>query len=72
MGLALWGPEGRRQVTSAANWRKPLGWNRKAEAEGERLRVFCASLCDWAEDHPVAQATRPRLRDLIHQTPWLD
>src|SRR5258707_11420064 len=40
----LW--EGDRRRTSEANWRQPLKWNAKAEATGERPRVFCASLAD--------------------------
>lgn len=72
MGLDLWGPSAPRQVTSDANWRKPLQWNREAQAAGERRRVFCASLADVFEDHPTANATRPRLWELIRRTPWLD
>lgn len=72
MGKSLWGADGTRQVTSDANWRKPLRWNRDAEAEGRRHRVFCASLCDVFEDHPVAEETRPRLWRLIAATPCLD
>ena len=34
--------------------------------------MFCASLCDWSEDHQIAAATRPRLWNLIRATPWLD
>jgi protein gp37 len=36
------------------------------------MRVFCASVCDVFEDHPVAEETRPRLWRLIRETPWLD
>ena len=49
-GRVAWGPNGTRVRTSDANWRKPLMWNRKAAAEGRRLRVFCASLADVFED----------------------
>jgi len=45
-----WGSSGTRVVTSDANWRKPLRWNREAEQAGKRLRVFCASLADVFED----------------------
>lgn len=45
-----WGPHGTRVKTSEANWRKPLKWNREAEAAGVRARVFCASLADVFED----------------------
>lgn len=72
MGLSLWGKNGTRQVTSAANWKKPLQWNKEAEKNGERTRVFCASLCDVFEDHPVANATRPKLWELIRKCTWLD
>ncbi|WP_461415748.1 DUF5131 family protein [Gemmatimonas sp.] len=73
MGLRLWGPASTttRQVTSAANWRKPLQWNQAAAKADEETFVFCASLCDVFEDHPVADATRPRLWELIRGTPHL-
>ena len=41
---------GTRVKTSEANWNKPRAWNRKAEKEGVRYRVFCASLADVFED----------------------
>lgn len=47
---AKWGPGGTRVLTSAANWQKPLAWNKAAEAAGVRQRVFCASLADVFED----------------------
>lgn len=45
-----WGPNGTRVVTTAANWRKPLKWNKDAQKAGVRTRVFCASLADVFED----------------------
>jgi protein gp37 len=72
MGLKVWGPRGTRQVTSADNWRKPIRWNREAEQSGKRRKVFCASLCDVFEDHPIANEHRPRIWELIRATPWLD
>lgn len=48
-GVAKWGIAGTRVKTSDDNWRKPLKWNRDAEAAGERRRVFCASLADVFE-----------------------
>ena len=72
MGLHLWGPEASRQVTSPENWKKPLKWNRIAMREGQRRRVFCASLCDIFEEHPVADETRPKVWELIRQCDWLD
>ena len=72
MGLTLWGANGKRQVTSDSNWKKPVQWNKQAEKEGTRKMTFCASLCDIFEDHPTAIATLPRLWDLIRSTPYLD
>ena len=72
MGLDIWGPNRPRQVTSDDYWRKPTRWNADAARQGLRRRVFCGSLMDWAEKHPVAEATRPRLWKTIQATPWLD
>jgi protein gp37 len=49
-GFAKWGPQGTRVVTSDANWKKPLKWDRDAKAAGVRARVFCASLADVFEN----------------------
>lgn len=43
-----WGPNGTRVKT--ADWSGPRKWNRQAEKEGVRRRVFCASLADVFED----------------------
>lgn len=70
-----WGPQGTRKRTSAANWRKPLAWNKQAEKEGRRYRVFCASLADVFEDKPdQPEMTEWRfdLLCLIKKTPHLD
>jgi protein gp37 len=74
-GKVQWGPQGTRVRTSAANWKKPLQWNRTAQAEGRRYRVFCASLADVFEikpDQPEMAEWRMDLFNLIKQTPNLD
>lgn len=65
----LWKPlvQPRRSKT----WRDPIRWNAKAEAEGRRHRVFCASLAD-VFDNQVDPAWREDLWALIHDTPHLD
>jgi protein gp37 len=68
----LWGPGSTRQVTSAANWRKPVKWNLDALELGRPVRVFCGSLCDVFDAHPVAARTRFSLWSLIRETPALD
>ena len=70
----IWGPAATtdRRTFGEKHWNDPLRWNRKAEQEGIRYRVFCGSMCDWAEDHPVAEQERLKLWPLIQQTPRLD
>lgn len=76
-GHELWRRKGPRRMLSEANWRKPLAWNRAAEQAKRPARVFCASMADVFEIHPVAEinaemdAARARLWGLIEQTPWL-
>jgi len=73
MGLHLWGPPAstERQVTKSP-WDSVRRWNKEAYKLKTRKRVFCASLCDVFEDHPTANATRPRLWDLIRECTALD
>lgn len=68
---AEWGVHGTRVKTKQAN--KPLLWDKKAKAAGERHRVFTASLADVFEDHPTIDPTwRSELWELIEATPNLD
>lgn len=73
-GFDVWGPAkttGRRTF-GEKHWAEPLKWNRDAEKAGKRARVFCSSMADVFEDHPVYETERPKLWALIEQTPWLD
>ena len=71
-GWAEWGAGQPRQRTGAANWRKPLAWDRDAKAAGVRRRVFCASLAD-VFDAEVPDAWRDELFAMvIMATPHLD
>lgn len=72
-GGGHWGPGAPRRRTSAANWKKPIRWNKEAEAEGTRPFVFCSSLAD-VFDNAVDPAWRADLFELIRATPnltWL-
>lgn len=74
-GRVQWGPQGKRIRTAAANWRKPLKWDREAKAAGKRARVFCSSLADVFEekpDQPEIDEWRSDLFELISSTPNLD
>jgi protein gp37 len=71
-GKVEWGPNGTRIRTAAANWKKPLKWNREAAALGVRRKVFCASLADVFEARPELDAWRDDLFEMIEATPHLD
>lgn len=73
----LWSRKGPRLILSERNSRNPLRWNRAAERAGVPAKVFCGSMSDLFELHPVAEvnaqldAARARLWGTIEQTPWL-
>lgn len=71
-GHDVWGPNKPRRTFGEKHWNEPLKWNRAAEVEGVRKRVFCSSMCDVFEDHPTINAEREKLWPLIRATPWLD
>lgn len=71
LGLNIWGPNTARRTFGPKHWAEPLAWDRKASATGQIHRVFCGSMCDWAEDHPTAEQQRTRLWELIRATPYL-
>jgi protein gp37 len=66
-----WGVGAPRHITSASYWKAPYKWNREAQDENTRKRVFCGSLCDWADDE-APLGVRDRLWDVIRETPHLD
>jgi protein gp37 len=70
----LWGPAktSTRRKLSADYWRQPVLWNRDCAKRNVRERVFCGSMCDWAEDHPIVNEEREKLWPLIQDTPYLD
>lgn len=76
-GHELWRRSGPRRMLSDANWKKPLKWNRDAERAGKPALVFCCSMADVFERHPVDEvnaqldSARTRLWALIDETPWL-
>lgn len=71
--LGVWGNNGTRVGAAESYWHLPLKWDKAAAKAGERRRVFCASLADVFEDHPlILPEWRARLFSLIKQTPNLD
>lgn len=72
-GRVKWGAGQDRVRTAPANWRKPLAWDRAAQAAGTRPFVFCASLAD-VFDNEVDPKWRRDLFAVIEATPnlvWL-
>lgn len=47
-GRVKWGPKGTR--SKVKDWSGPEKWNREAARDGEKHKVFCASLADVFED----------------------
>lgn len=72
VGLALWGEESPRRFFADAHWKQPLLWDKAAASDGDRHRVFAASMADVFEDRVDLVAPRERLWELIAGTPNLD
>lgn len=70
MGGDHWGKGKPRRQFGDAHWNEPLVWDRKAESKGEKMRVFCGSMCDVMDDE-WPDGVRERLWDLIDKTPNL-
>lgn len=75
-GATHWGAGVPRYRTSAANWAKPLAWNKAAptsEFAGRKgfWPVFCGSMCD-VFDNEVPEQWRIDLWALINSTPNLE
>jgi protein gp37 len=71
-GHDVWGKQSDRRFFGDKHWNQPLSWAAKADAEGVRRRVFCASMADVFEDRPELVEPRQRLFDLIAITEPLD
>lgn len=68
-----WGPGAPRRLTSEANRKKPMKWDREAKAAGRIDFVFCSSLAD-VFDNAVDPEWRRDLFEIIRATPnlqWL-
>jgi protein gp37 len=68
---SVWGRTAPRRLTTLANRNRPRTWNRRAQQDGTRPRVFCSSLADVFEDHPMLPEWRAELFRLIEETPFL-
>lgn len=67
------GPGKERRYFGPKHWNEPLKWDRDAARDGVHRKVFCGSMCDWA-DEEGSRAERARLMEIIGITPnltWL-
>jgi protein gp37 len=71
-GHDVWGDNNSRRLFGKKHWEQPLKWNKKAEKNKKRARVFCASMADVFEKKPELINPRNKLWDLIEKTPMLD
>jgi protein gp37 len=71
-GHEVWGRDAGRRFFGEKHWNEPRKWNRKAEEEGVRRKVFCASMADVGEVNPLLDGERLKLWQLIRETPALD
>lgn len=72
MKFSVWGKDAPRRFFGDNHWREPVRWNKKAEKQGERHRVFCASMADVFEARKDLDPWREKLWALIEATPHLD
>ncbi len=72
VGADVWGAKSKRRFFGPNHWQEPLHWNTDAQREGQRKRVFCASMADVFEGRAELDAPRRRLWEVIRVTPWLD
>jgi len=72
VGKKIWGPKAPRRFFGDAHWSEPIKWNREAIKNGDRARVFCASMADVFEARSDLNPWREKLWTLIEETPQLD
>ncbi|MEM0953300.1 MAG: phage Gp37/Gp68 family protein [Pseudomonadota bacterium] len=70
-GGDYWDPHVDPRLTGRDNWRKPIKWNKQAQKEKRRHRVFCGSMMDWCDKNAPPGALEA-LWALIRATPFLD
>jgi protein gp37 len=70
-GGGHWGPKAPFRQFGPKHWQQPIDWNKRAEKERRRRRVFCASMAD-VFDNRWPSHTRPMLFQIIEGTPHLD
>lgn len=70
-GWDIWGPGKPRREFADKHNRQPISWNNAACKEGERKRVFCGSMMDWAETE-APKDQQKKIWPTTQATRWLD
>lgn len=71
--LPVWGPPSTTERKRIASGMKDLPkWNAAAKRDGVRRRVFCASMADVFEAHPMVASWRAEALDQLAQCDGLD
>jgi protein gp37 len=72
-GKKIWGsPKSSSRELKKAIWKELPKWNRQAESEGKRRRVFVQSMSDFFEDHPHVTEWRQDALALMQECTWID
>lgn len=71
-GHKVWGAKSERRFLSDNYWRAPHKWNEHAASNGNRQKVFCASMSDVFEWRKELNGWRTKLWQIIEETPMLD
>lgn len=73
MRLPLWGPPSTTPRTRTKGaWKEVPKWDRAAKRDGVRRRLFCSSLSDIFEDHPLVGPWRDEALALLARCTNLD
>lgn len=72
-GKQIWGPpKTTEREYKKSVWKDILTWDKEAQAEGIRRRVFVASMSDFLEDHPMVTEWRETAKEILKGLQWLD
>lgn len=72
LGARHWGPDASRLVRIEEATREAFRYQRRAEREGRRFKVFTLSMGDFFEDRDDLNKPRRVALDIMRQTPNLD
>lgn len=73
VGRNIWGPaQTTQRWRTKGPWKEVLKWDKAAEAQGRRKRVFCQSMSDFFEYHSQLDEWRKEAFTILENLKWLD